>query len=68
MATIDIREENTEIDTIKFSENESVIRSGSYIKLCQEIIGYDDKYTLISKSDIPNLVAALNKAKELGWY
>lgn len=68
MATLDIRTEDENIDTIKFSENESVINSGSYIKLCQEIIGYDDKFTLISKSDIPNLIAALNKAKDLGWY
>ena len=68
MAMLDIRTEDENIDTIKFSENESVINSGSYIELCQEIIGYDDKFTLISKSDIPNLIAALNKAKDLGWY
>jgi len=69
MSMIDIRtEEDENIETIKFSENESVINSGSYIILCQESIGYNDKLILISKSDIPNLIKALNKAKELGWY
>ena len=65
MATIDIREESAEVvDAIRFSNDEVITHIASYIKFYQ-----CDVYKItITKSDIPNLIAALNKAKELGWY
>ena len=66
MAMIDIRNiAEEEITAIKFSNNELVSNENEYIEFSQNI---PNRSLFILKSDIPNLVAALNKAKELGWY
>lgn len=66
MATIDIRDtSDSEITEIKFSNNELVSNEGEYIEFIQNI---PNRSLFILKSDIPNLITALNKAKELGWY
>lgn len=65
MATLDIRTDLAPVvDTIRFSNDEAIMDNGPYIDFYQYAV---HKIT-ITKSDIPNLVAALNKAKELGWY
>ena len=66
MATLDIRDIiDDEITEIKFSNNELVSNENEYIEFSQNI---PNRSLYIHKSDIPNLIAALNKAKELGWY
>ena len=66
MTTIDIRDNTIIMITeIKFSNNELVSNENEYIEFAQNI---PNRSLFILKSDIPNLIAALNKAKELGWY
>lgn len=63
MATIDIRDTSEEITEIKFSDKEIITNSLTFIHISD-----DDAKFSIYKSDIPNLIKALDKAKELGWY
>jgi hypothetical protein len=67
MATIDIRDEIGEIDTIVFSNEQDhckqIERRGTYIKFVDD--GQD--YILVSGYDVQNLIKALQKAVELGW-
>ena len=63
MAMIDIRDTSEEITEIKFSDEEIITNSLTLIHISDEDCAFS-----ISKSDIPNLIAALNKAKDLGWY
>lgn len=71
MATIDIREDSSEIDTIKFSDtgNQANVVSntpGSWIEVSYEHGSYSIG---VEKKDIDNLILALKKAKELwGGY
>lgn len=67
MAMVDIRDIPEEkITAIKFSDDDAVINdSNIVIRLRNK---NDGGYYFIYKSDIPNLIAALNKAKDLGWY
>ena len=70
MATLDIRNTNKEITEIRFSDEESLYDSScSTISIIQKL-KYDGTRSVVHviKSDIPNLINALNKAKELGWY
>ena len=64
MAMIDIRDTSEEITEIKFSDEEIITNSLTLINISDD----DDATFSIYKSDIPNLIAALNKAKDLGWY
>lgn len=65
MATIDIRgNETEEITAIIFSdESEIANESREFIRIKD-----NNGYYLVFKSDIPNLISALMKAEELGWY
>ena len=63
MAMIDIRDTSEEITEIKFSDEEIITTSHNLIHISD-----DDGAFSICKSDIPNLINALTKAKELGWY
>lgn len=63
MAMIDIRDTSEEITEIKFSDEEIITNSLTLIHISD-----DDATFSIYKSDIPNLIKALNKAKDLGWF
>lgn len=66
MTTIDIRAVGEEeITEIMFSNVELISNENEYIELSRHT---PIRSLYIHKSDIPNLIAALNKAKELGWY
>ena len=63
MVMIDIRDTSEEITEIKFSDEEIIGNSRALIYISDGSGAFN-----IYKKDIPNLIAALNKAKELGWY
>lgn len=70
MATLDIRDTASGMTTeIKFS-NKLFLRTSNplTIEIVQDLRDSGQNKLRILKSDIPNLIAALNKAKELGWY
>ena len=67
MVMIDIRDIPEEkITAIKFSDDAVVINDSNMVIRLRSTD--DGTYYYIYKSDIPNLIAALNKAEELGWY
>lgn len=72
MATIDIREDKSEIDAIIFSEEET--RDGICVAYIMDkelgrlnIRDANEHVILTSKEHVLNLIKALNKAIELGW-
>lgn len=69
MATLDIRNTDEEITEIKFSGEEYIYKCNHLaIGIFQNLEPDHENKMYIYKKDIPNLIKALNKAKELGWY
>lgn len=69
MAMIDIRGKDENTTEIRFSDEEHLSNPNpATIEITQKCAHSDSNKLRILKSDIPNLIAALNKAKELGWY
>lgn len=73
MATIDIRDGlEVEIDTIKFSDKENYedaafLKKGSFVSVEAAESG-DWTYCIATETDAQNLIKALQKAIELGWW
>lgn len=73
MATIDIRDvTDAEIDVIKFSDvkgNEDVcfLKKNTFVSI-ETAEENDWNYYIDSKEDAQNLIKALEKAIELGWW
>jgi hypothetical protein len=73
MATIDIRDEmDAEIDVIKFSDKENhedlcLLKKTSFVSIeVAESGGWT--YCIDTETDAENLIKALQKAIELGWW
>ena len=74
MATIDIRDGmDAEIDTIKFSDKENsedaaYLRKGSFVSISTYYEEDTGPVFIDSETDAKNLIKALQKAIELGWW
>jgi len=68
MAALDIRNTDEEITEIQFSDEEHLSNlNAAIIEISQKCECSNNKLRIF-KRDIPNLIKALDKAKELGWY
>ena len=63
MAMIDIRGKDENTTEIRFSDEDIITNSLNLIHISNDV-----NASSIFKKDIPNLIKALDKAKELGWY
>lgn len=72
MITIDIRKQcNEETRRIRFSDSSGSIENAELLQRYIDVVGInseDREIFLTSKEDAENLIKALQKAIELGWW
>ena len=67
MATFDVRADKENIDTILFgSEEMSICKDGNAVSIYDG--GNSGNSCYISNEDVLNLIKALDKANNLGWF
>lgn len=72
MAKLDIRNRNDEYDEIVFHDHDEVSYVGEKITNIDDGVIYvksnDDDKIEVNKDSVDNLIKALQKAKQLGWF
>lgn len=72
MITIDISKQcNKETRLIRFSDSSGSIENAELLRRYIDVVGINSEYLeifLTSKEDAENLIKALQKAIELGWW